>query len=431
MSDKSRNVKLTRVIIFAFGFLASYLPLIAGYDYWFMGLSVAAFFLFAVLAIVVAWSFIERRPRGRLRALAYATDWSELMTYVAVIMGFGAGMLAYVYRFTLDAFWVRVGGGLGSLWGYIKSHMDSDRELFLASMIFLGVILGFYVVRNWLKDEEDFLKSLRAVIGGAFLTSLLGLGANGLKEGQDINMLSALAHYGLGFTLSAVVNLLIYAWLTSIYSKTLSPRSRALIFFLYGTDKAKALDDYFLHKFEENKDSAKLMLVEALKKFRDRVLEGYAERMERRRAALAGAGLKFYRLISVERLPSEGGGPESPPHDGGDAHIVRVEEIDEAGGGVKAEMFRMGVTAVTASNLEYVVAPGDYKEPFPLRGSVAGLAMRARQSIVMNRDRNKKFRTKDDKGGITPPMLDRGFEEIDYLSYVSVPVVSNVGYREE
>ncbi|HYE13294.1 MAG TPA: hypothetical protein VD968_02510, partial [Pyrinomonadaceae bacterium] len=46
-------------------------------------------------------------------------------------------------------------------------------------------------------------------------------------------------------------------------------------------------------------------------------------------------------------------------------------------------------------------------------------------------DRNKKFRTKDDKGGITPPMLDRGFEEIDYLSYVSVPVVSNVGYREE
>jgi hypothetical protein len=83
--------------------------------------------------------------------------------------------------------------------------------------------------------------------------------------------------------------------------------------------------------------------------------------------------------------------------------------------------------------MEYIVAPGEYHAPFPLLKSVAGLALEMRQSVVMDRDRNRKFRNKDHKDGISPKEVEqvRGLDEIDYLSYILLPVVSRLGESTE
>ena len=51
----------------------------------------------------------------------------------------------------------------------------------------------------------------------------------------------------------------------------------------------------------------------------------------------------------------------------------------------------------------------------------------------MDRDRNKKFRTERYKDGLCPAAVEdaRGLDEIDYLSYVSVPITSNLSNPEE
>src|SRR6185295_13893625 len=97
------------------------------------------------------------------------------------------------------------------------------------------------------------------------------------------------------------------------------------------------------------------------------------------------------------------------------------------------DMFRIGISIKNADFLEYIVAPGEYHAPFPVFGSVLGLALEMRQTIVMDRDRDKKFRNKDHKDGISPGEVEqpRGLDEIDFLSYVSIPVVSRLGEATE
>jgi len=59
----------------------------------------------------------------------------------------------------------------------------------------------------------------------------------------------------------------------------------------------------------------------------------------------------------------------------------------------------------------------------------AGLALLASQTIVMDRDKNRRFRTREHLDGISPldVEMQRGLNEISYLSYVSIPVVSELG----
>jgi hypothetical protein len=84
-------------------------------------------------------------------------------------------------------------------------------------------------------------------------------------------------------------------------------------------------------------------------------------------------------------------------------------------------------------NLEYVVAPGEYRQSFPYYGSVAGMSLLARKTIVMNRDKFRRFRTGNYVDGKTPSQADqpRGLYNIDFLSYISVPMATSLGKPEE
>jgi len=64
---------------------------------------------------------------------------------------------------------------------------------------------------------------------------------------------------------------------------------------------------------------------------------------------------------------------------------------------------------------------------FPFLRSVSGLALLFQQTIVMDRDKNKRFRNKDHTDGISPSEIEqsRGLDEIDFLSYIAVPIVGH------
>jgi len=47
-------------------------------------------------------------------------------------------------------------------------------ELIMEGLFLFGVILGFFVIRNWSKEQKDFLTSLTAVLGGAVISTALG-----------------------------------------------------------------------------------------------------------------------------------------------------------------------------------------------------------------------------------------------------------------
>ncbi|HEY0081030.1 MAG TPA: hypothetical protein VGB73_20670 [Pyrinomonadaceae bacterium] len=439
MSKSGRNLTALsfRTGIFVLGALCSFLPLISNLWKGALPILLGLLVFFVIVLVIYGLALIgdARKEEKKLNEL----DWLRLLTMSVAILGFGLGISVFFYR-----------GRLKEFGSYAQSHLDSPPELFLASLVFLGLIMGFYVVRNWLKDDDDFIKSLTAVAGGAFLASILGQSAKDL--GGGVNMGSSFAHYFVGFSISAFVNLLVYAYLTSRYSKTLSSSSRALIYFLYGTDKAKALDSYFLKNFEEDKNYAKRQLVNALKEFREKVLFEYANKMEQKRKRFkAGDGtsqttapLIFYRLIDIEcETAAAADAADSPPpvkdkpvkdesyRDKN--YIMKIEEIADESGGIRSDMFRMGVTIRMSDHLQYIVAAGEYRSPFPIRKSVAGLALKSGHTIVMDRDKNKQFRTEDNQEGICPSGLEaeRGFDEIDYLSYVSVPVVSRIGNPEE
>jgi hypothetical protein len=64
---------------------------------------------------------------------------------------------------------------------------------------------------------------------------------------------------------------------------------------------------------------------------------------------------------------------------------------------------------------------------------VAGLSLILRKTIVMDRDMDKKFRSKEYREGVCPRDIEqpRGLDEIDFLSYISIPVVSRLGQSTE
>lgn len=439
--------KLTfyRILTFLLGALTSYLLLQAGL---LLSYIVFAYTISAVVLLLLGFSLSGGRGR-KSQETQPSRGW---MSFSLGVLGFGLGTLFFVHRFRFE--------GIANK---LQLRIDTTNGAFLAGLMFLGFIMGFYVVRNWLKEEEEFVKSLTAVAGVAFLASILGLAQGGGAQSNNQQPLSfmsaAFANYFLGFTFSAFVNLLVYGALTASYSATLSPSSRSLIYFLYGTDKAKKLDEYFLKNFQSDENYAKVMLVTALGEFRRLVLHEYAVRINAKRhpPGQQAPAPTFYKLISIEgdaadnnppagQQPAPGGGGQppappagqppappapQPPAGGEKLFNVRLEKITDQGG-ITPGMFRMGITIRMPDTLEYVVAPSKYKQPFPLRGSVAGLALTTRKTIVMERDKSRTFRNEDGLS-VTPGSIEaeRGFEEVDYLSYVSVPVVSRLGNREE
>ncbi|HEY0169863.1 MAG TPA: hypothetical protein VGB98_02335 [Pyrinomonadaceae bacterium] len=411
--------------------LVSFLLLVSGISDSAVVVIVLAYGLFSLVSLLYYFSLLG--PVKKREEKSYERAWAQWRALSLAVLGFGVGIAVFIYRLRIKA-----------LLGSLQWRLDTTNGAFLAGLMFLGFIMGFYVVRNWLKEEEEFVKSLTAVAGVAFLASILGLAQGGGQSDsrQPLNFMSAaFANYFLGFTFSAFVNLGVYAYLTARYSASKSSSSRALIFFLYGTDKAKKLDDYFLRNFENDKNYAKMHLVHALREFRERVLREYAAKMEgkRQRGALVQsppapvvspppAPKLLYQLISIE---DDDGESPSQGDEENKLYNVRLEQFTERDP-ITGGMFRMGITITLPDNLEYIVAPGEYKQPFPLRRSVAGLALATRQTIVMYRDEARLFRDENEVG-TTPGSREaqRGFEEANYLSYVSVPVVSRLGDREE
>lgn len=402
---------------------------------------VAIVFGSAVGAVIVLFLLVRPSEEGRVDRFSWGIT-------VIIVLGFGVGALLFQYR-----------DGIIWLWSHALM-INTVKRVLLASLFLLGIILGFFVVRNWSKDQKEFVTSLTAVFGGAFVATLLG------EADIGVTRLEALALYSGGFTLSGSLNLVASALLVANYTNKHSMTSRAVIDFLYGSDKAKAIDEYFLKNFKEDPDYAKRLLTDTVNAYREVVRREFAERMQAR----LGKRLKppdskvgdkqikdqesvapsyyYYRLLSVqckttkdhrprteEELRQEGaeGKHEADSAPNGERELskddpildVTFEKIDR----ITAEMFRVGVTMRWQDMLEYLVAPGEFKKSFPYFGSVAGLALLSRRAIVMDRDKNKKFRAKDFDRGRCPTDIEqpRGLDEIDFLSYISIPVVSRLG----
>jgi hypothetical protein len=397
---------------------------------------------------------------------------------VIITLGFGLGALIYQSR----SWWIW-------LWNQYR-RIDQPHELVLEFLFLLGVILGVFVVRNWGKEQNAFTDSLSGLLGGTFIAGLFG---EALK-GQGLTTMQALTYYGLGFAMSAAINLLLAARLTANYTNKRSISSRALLDFLYGPDRTKLIDGYFLQNFKEDPDYAKRALTQALVECRKLVRREFAERLELRRASrkktrraspevqaaltelqnlqnecnslkgLAALGMIddepalrqkaaerdqqlllvnhllsqtkpsfFYELIAIQCDEKKDAGDEKAKVAEKDReYIIIYKHIGSASPftpKVEDSMFRVGISARWQDTLEYVTAPGEYRVPFPYQNSVAGLALEFRQAIVMDRDNFKRFRNKQYTDGICPKDIEqnRGLDEIDYLSYIAIPIVSRPG----
>jgi len=547
---------------------------------------IALIFVVALAATILLLIFV--RPNEERKVDRFA--WGLL---VIIVLGFGLGALIYQYR----EWWKW-------LWRQYR-RINTPDEFILESLFLLGVILGVYVVRNWAKDQKAFQESLSGALAGTFVATVLGK----LQEG--LTPLRAFAYYGLGFTMSATVNLVLAGRLTANYVNKRSITSRALLDFLYGSERARIIDGYFLVNFEEDKDYAKKQLTETLIEYRKLVAREFAERMEKRRKSRAAKRKEFRNPDAItaarvaiqqemEELTSPPEGPQderrlkelegklrkpielSPPHqseglaDQGkkadeeqvamtieileerriqlepacsqlkatrdelkrlrsekksatsapepkskkqqlrlkqiETELTKLEcherelksntrieeqlvewsklegvlghlkpsyfywliaiECEEKADGeselnpgvppkerlydvvykyigtdeawadlehshvisvseeapvIDEKMFRVGVGIRRGDLLDYVVAPGEYRKSFPVFGSVAGLALMFKQTIIMDRDMRRTFREKDHN--ICPKDIeqDRGLDEVDFLSYISIPVVNPQG----
>jgi len=501
------------------GITASFLPLITGV--WIMERVIWIFI--GTLALTMALLVVVR-PNVENDSDRFA--WGLL---VIIILGFGIGALIYQAK----PWWIW-------LWHqYLR--INEPHELLLEALFLLGVIMGFFVVRNWGKDQKDFVSSLSGVLGGAFVATILG------DLQKELTPLRAFAYYSLGFTISGSLNLISAARLTATYTNKQTMTSRALLDFLYGSERTKTIDGYFLEHFEEDKDYAKMLLLDALNAYRTRAEQEFAGKFEERRkqrqkdrdafkrrlreeteertiekldhrwtelepscskrktaqhewehleAELDAlktsheqkpaeesrlhersknlkhsiellerrcsddqlsewkrldrslASLKpsyFYRLIAIERHgktdPSER--PAATENEDPEYSIIYRHvgtNKDQHGGhdpeastAIQGDMFRVGVAVRRQDVLEYLLAPGAYRAPFPYMASVAGLALRLPHTIIMDRDKDTTFRSKDYKDGIRPTDIEqgRGRDIIDYLSYVSIPIVSHLGTPKE
>ena len=433
-----------------------------------------ATWVFLIALVLTMFLLVVVRPNAKKKSDLFS--WGLL---VIILLGFGFGALVYQSR----SWWI---------WLWNKYRLINEpHELLLEALFLLGVILGVFVVRNWGKEDKAFLESLAGILGGTFVATVLGEVQEGLTP------LRALAYYALGFTISGTINLLFAARLTSNYTNKRSIASRALLDFLYGSERAKIIDGYFLKNFEDDPDYAKRFLRDTLLQYRDLARQRFAEAMKRRMESRSEkrlpdidarcARIKEFQDAAKQLRRDIKSFPSKPNADQAEEMQAKEKELDttteairtleseikptffyelfaiECGpetdtttspsavsemdreysviykrlnidtAPIEENMFRVGVAMRHQDVLEYIVAPGQYLASFPYIGSVAGLSLIVRQTIIMDRDRNKKFRSKDYRDGICPRDIEqwRGLDEIDYLSYISIPVVSRLGSSTE
>jgi hypothetical protein len=464
--DRNTITPDKKLLVFLLAFLASSLILVTKVlsEWW-----VAIIFLipFALLLIALLW-LVRQQTNESWKFKERKLFQSRWGTFGISALGFGLGALVYHYRAWLVWLWVEF------------RKIDKLDEWTLVSLFLLGVILGFFVVRNWSKDQKDFITSLTAVFGAAFVSTILGQLSN--QSGSVLTPQNSFALYALGFTLSGALNLLAFSMLVAHYTGTQSLTSRSVIDFLYGSDKAQAIDLYFLKNFEADPNYAKEKLVAALSAYREIITKKLAramnERMKEHEAEHVSAPsnsvdatqvcpdavslpFKYFELISIKSIqrkndnqnppvsplpaspsnsdnqmvPPVSPASASPPEDTYEIVFRRLrrDKPEEAGDPITPDMFRVAISMRWLDNLEYVVSAGEYKQSFPYYGSVAGMSLLASRTIVMNRDQYKKFRTDTFLNGKTPSQADqpRGLYEIDYLSYICVPMASSLGKPEE
>lgn len=410
-----------KLLSFCLGFLAAGIPLAVGA----MGYWVAAGVFLSALALLIIVLFVVKPNPHRVMKFA-ESRWG---VFSIIVLGFGVGTLCYRYRI-----WFRW------LWEEFRK-IDKPHEWILVSLFLLGIILGFFVVRNWSKNQQDFITSLTAVVGAAFVSTILG------NLTPNLDAVSSFAYYSLGFGLSGTINLIVFSLLVAQYSRTGSITSRSVIDFLYGSEKAKEIDGYFLKNFEEDPNYAKAKLTDALKAYRNIIKVEFAKKMTRRKLkwevgqsspsvsppALSGGfstpPLDYFELLSVQSREPVTSPPEFDPDDIFEVVFRKIPKGDP----IEPEMIRVAISMKWQDNLEYIVAPGQYQKSFPYFGSVAGLALTVKHTILMERDRYKKFRGKEFVEGRTPNDVDqkRGLNKVDYLSYAAVPMSSSFGKQEE
>lgn len=402
------------------GSIASFLLLKSGDDATFKLVAI----VFSIALILTILLFITVRAQEK----AYEFRWG---LPVFIVLGFGLGAMVYQYQF-----WLR--------WlGDRILRINEPYEWALAALFLIGVLLGAFIVRIWPKDQDAFIKGLSGILGGTFVAAVFVK----MFESAPYMPQRAFGLYALGFALSGTVNLIGAAWLTANYTNKGSITSRAVLDFLYGSERAEVIDKYFLKNFVEDPDYAKRWLTNTLLEFSTLVQSEFAERIEKRRQARSKGRhkLHFYELRHFVHEPKDKTKESSHDAQGEERkHKVTyrplvdpekpVSEIAaDTGYVIRPDMFRVAISIKQADMLEYVVAPGEYHASFPFLGSVAGLALAMRKTIVMDRDRNREFRNKDHKDGISPGEIEqnRGLDEIDFLSYVSIPVVSRLGEASE
>jgi hypothetical protein len=436
-----------------------------------------------VISILVTMIFLVLVRPNILNEYTKEMDRFAWGLLVIMILGFGLGILIYQTRSWW--FW---------LWRqYLR--INTPAEILLESLFLLGVILGFFIVRNWSKEQKEFVASLTGLLSGAFVATIIGNIQN------ELTPMRALSYYALGFTLSGSLNLIVAARLSAHYTNKRSITSRAMLDFLYGSERARTIDGYFLKNFEEDFDYAKRRLIETAAAYCELVKREFSERMNDRMAVRwqtgnsqpdresicasikeerakerklrnelteleKGSGtvqakeakkndidavlkairdlesklipFHFYELVALECPDKK---PDSPAtiQDLDTEYSVIYKELgtpaqhNPSASPITRDMFRAGVAIRWQDSLEYIVAPGEYRGSFPYIGSVAGLSLLVRQTIIMNRDQMKQFRSKDYRDGICPRDTEqwRGLDEIDFLSYLSIPVVARLGSQTE
>ena len=413
-----------KLLWFCLGFVAVFLPLTVGYLTQ-RGAAVAFLIPFFLLLIILfLFSPIPHKE------ISY--DNSRWGIFSIIVLGVGFGALTYRYQ-----------NGIVWLWQQFR-RLHEPYQWLLVTLFLTGVVLGFFVVRNWSKSQQEFVTSLTAVVGVSFVSTFLGK----LAENPKLDSVTTFAYYSLGFVLSGAINLIASSLLIAHYTRTQSTTSRSVIDFLYGSEIAKRIDGYFVENFEDDPNYASVKLRTALKNYCEIIKVEFAKKMTRRKeewqkkaapltspplsppvAGSATRPLDYFELVAInshQPLVS----PPVPAAD--DMFEVVFRQLCE-NEPIAPEMFRAAISYKWQDNLEYLVPPGLFQKSFPYFGSVAGLALTVRHTIVMDRDRFKKFRGNDFVDGRSPDNVDqkRGLHTIDYLSYIAIPMSSNFGKQEE
>jgi hypothetical protein len=426
--EKNTLASDKKLLVFSLGFLAANLTLVTKLITERQAATIFALLFIGMLLTVLVLGY----PREKSNSKVHQSRWGILSF---ALLAYGVGLLLYHERDRFEWLW------------YKFRKIDRPDEWVLFTLFLIGVMLGFFVVRNWNKEQKDFITSLTAVFGAAFVSTMLGQ-LNTVADSVLVPT-TTFAYYALGFTLSGIINLVAFAFLVAHYTRTQSSTSRSVIDFLYGSDKAKAIDGYFLKNFEEDPNYAKVKLIGALNSYREIIKDEFAKKMGIRKAKHEGmlaANLSsppgcdlgdavppfdYFELLSIKTVSPPPASPPDVPVE--ETFEILFRKLPDGADAIKADMFRVAISMKWLDHLEYVVAPGEYKKDLAYAGSVAGLALEVKQTIVMDRDRYKKFRGKSLPDGKTPNETDepRGLHRIDYLSYIVVPMTSSFGRQEE